>query len=231
MDTTSEEDLLDYAVESTSNSDSATLNNNSSDEVHPRNSSKPGKRKRIEEDVDLEANENTSSSRRLTSRQLAMQVKEKVSSKENLSSSPLDKKRKLTEEEMVKKAQQAEKRKRQKEEQMVEQKDAILRKFYNAVYSRNEKTGEVNGKEKTKDDSRLSDIRYISGTSGEYLSFAPHVTLPNCISQKITVNRVLERCCGPNCKNFRRYYDSKTNRPLCSLLCYKALRETEVISI
>jgi len=136
----------------------------------------------------------------------------------------------LTKEELLKKSQQAEKRKKQKEEQMVEQKDAILRKYASAMTARLDRPGDLDAKERVGKERPLSDIRYITSNSGTFLSFAPHVSVPECLTQKITEEkRDLHSimCCIPHCTNSRRYYDSKTQQPLCSLNCYKKLHSLE----
>lgn len=34
-----------------------------------------------------------------------------------------------------------------------------------------------------------------------------------------------EKCAGPSCTNAYKYRDSKTNLPLCSLRCYRAVQK------
>ena len=77
---------------------------------------------------------------------------------------------------------QAEKRKRLKEEAMVEQKDAILRKYASAVNSRMEKQSDsITDNQKPERERPVSDISYISNLSGSFISFGPNVEIPSCI--------------------------------------------------
>jgi hypothetical protein len=95
------------------------------------------------------------------------------------------KKKSVSEEEALKKSLQAEKRKRQKEEQMVEQKDAILRKYASAISAKIEKQADSMSEiQKPEKERPISEISYVSSSSGSFLSFAPNVEIPSYLRLK-----------------------------------------------
>ncbi|KAJ4886063.1 PAPA-1-like family protein / zinc finger (HIT type) family protein [Raphanus sativus] len=69
-------------------------------------------------------------------------------------------------------------------------------------------------------------IRVVIGPSGTTLTFSEDIGLPD-IFKPITHSYPppREKCVGPNCEEAYKYRDSKTNLPLCSLTCYKAIQE------
>eukprot|EP00008_Paramoeba_atlantica_P003185 CAMPEP_0201493142 /NCGR_PEP_ID=MMETSP0151_2-20130828/36234_1 /ASSEMBLY_ACC=CAM_ASM_000257 /TAXON_ID=200890 /ORGANISM="Paramoeba atlantica, Strain 621/1 / CCAP 1560/9" /LENGTH=213 /DNA_ID=CAMNT_0047880327 /DNA_START=337 /DNA_END=975 /DNA_ORIENTATION=+ len=153
-------------------SDSASNGGVSSDE-----STSLRKRKRESEE---EKEQTTEDTRRLTSRQLALKGKKGPS----LFSEKKNPTKQLTVEQQRKKTQQAEKRKRQKQEQMLVQKDAILRKFANAANAPVETAPDTQKDKRSEKVNQVSDVRYTSSTSGNFLSFAPHMTLPDWVAPK-----------------------------------------------
>ena len=223
---TSEEEI----IRESSSSESLQFRDSSDETVSTR------KRKRIlSDDEDLSEVQSPSNAtnpdRRLTSRQLALQGKEKKMSSEG-SSNDSSKKKSLTEQDALKKTLQAEKRKRQKEEAMVEQKEAILRKYASAMNAKREKqTTDSSDTQKVEKVRPISDISYISSMSGSFISFGPNVQLPSCFETRESVERrelLNMKCCVPECHNSRKYFDSTTKLPLCSLNCYKKLHASLV---
>lgn len=91
----------------------------------------------------------------------------------------------MTEQDALKKTLQAEKRKRQKEEAMVEQKEAILRKYASAMNAKREKqTTDSIDTQKIEKVRPISDISYVSSISGSFISFGPNVQLPSCFERR-----------------------------------------------
>ncbi|XP_016555637.2 DNA ligase 1 isoform X1 [Capsicum annuum] len=70
-------------------------------------------------------------------------------------------------------------------------------------------------------------IRTVMGPSGTTVTFSHDIGLPSIFDSKpCSYPPPREKCAGPSCENTYKYRDSKTNVPLCSLKCYKAIHET-----
>ncbi|KAF6170946.1 hypothetical protein GIB67_014763 [Kingdonia uniflora] len=69
-------------------------------------------------------------------------------------------------------------------------------------------------------------VRWISRATGNVLIFPKDAPLPNIFDPKpCSYPPPREKCSGPSCTNAYKYRDSKSNLPLCSLRCYKAIHE------
>ncbi|XP_031498806.1 uncharacterized protein LOC116263274 [Nymphaea colorata] len=69
-------------------------------------------------------------------------------------------------------------------------------------------------------------VRWVMGPSGTVVSFPKDAGLPSIFSsQPCSYPPPRERCAGPSCTNAYKYRDSKSNLPLCSLQCYKAVNK------
>lgn len=69
-------------------------------------------------------------------------------------------------------------------------------------------------------------IRWVIGPSGTVVSFsedAEFLGIFNNVPCRYPPAR--EKCAGPSCNNTYKYRDSKSNLPLCSLLCYRAIHD------
>jgi len=69
-------------------------------------------------------------------------------------------------------------------------------------------------------------IRWVIGPSGTVVSFsedAEFLGIFNSVPCRYPPAR--EKCAGPSCNNTYKYRDSKSNLPLCSLLCYRAIHD------
>ncbi|KAM0954488.1 putative INO80 complex subunit B-like region, Zinc finger, HIT-type, INO80 complex, subunit Ies2 [Dioscorea sansibarensis] len=69
-------------------------------------------------------------------------------------------------------------------------------------------------------------VRWIIGPTGTVVTFADDVGLPIILDSKpCSYPPPREKCAGPSCTNTYKYRDSKSNLPLCSLQCYRAIQE------
>uniref|UniRef100_A0A0D6QZU2 INO80 complex subunit B-like conserved region domain-containing protein n=1 Tax=Araucaria cunninghamii TaxID=56994 RepID=A0A0D6QZU2_ARACU len=69
-------------------------------------------------------------------------------------------------------------------------------------------------------------VRWVIGPSGTVVSFsedAEFLGIFNSVPSRYPPAR--EKCAGPSCNNTYKYRDSKSNLPLCSLLCYRAVHD------
>jgi INO80 complex subunit B len=70
-------------------------------------------------------------------------------------------------------------------------------------------------------------IRWNLGPSGSIVSFSEDVGLPSFFSTgPCRYPPPREKCAAPTCSNSHKYRDGKSNVPLCSLQCYKAVHTT-----
>lgn len=68
-------------------------------------------------------------------------------------------------------------------------------------------------------------IRWHLGPTSSIVSFSEDVGLPSFFSSgPCRYPPPREKCAGPTCSNSYKYRDSKSNVPLCSLQCYKAVQ-------
>lgn len=70
----------------------------------------------------------------------------------------------------------------------------------------------------------FNSIRWVMGPSGNVVSFSQDLELPSIFSGPCSYPKERERCAAPACNNVYKYRDSKTLLPLCSLPCYKAVK-------
>ncbi|CAA0822335.1 Unknown protein [Striga hermonthica] len=69
-------------------------------------------------------------------------------------------------------------------------------------------------------------VRWVMGPSGTVVTFPDEIGLPSIFEPKhYSYPPPREKCAGPTCTNVYKYRDSKSNLPLCSLGCYKAVND------
>ncbi|KAK8963626.1 hypothetical protein KSP40_PGU017251 [Platanthera guangdongensis] len=145
------------------------------------------------------------------------------------------KKQKLSEvEEQAKKAEVAQRRKMQVEKAARELEIAAIRKILGL--DADKKKAE---KEKAQADKVLfpmakaancqklegNTVRWTYGPNGTVVTFPENVDLPSILHSKpCSYPPPREKCAGPSCTNPYKYRDSKSNLPLCSLQCYRAMQ-------
>ncbi|PON64969.1 INO80 complex, subunit Ies [Parasponia andersonii] len=67
-------------------------------------------------------------------------------------------------------------------------------------------------------------VRWVNNPTGTIVTFSEDIGLPSLFSPALSsYPPPREKCAGPNCTNAYKYRDSKSNLPLCSLQCYKAI--------
>ncbi|KAJ3703817.1 hypothetical protein LUZ61_007522 [Rhynchospora tenuis] len=174
---------------------------------------------------------------KLTSRQRAMQGKggngdSLIEFPNGLPPAPSRKqKEKLSEVEIqAKKAEAAQRRKMQVEKAAKEAEAEAIRKILGLDSDKKKeekKQKEREEKEKAAKSqiSASNTIKWVMGPTGTVVTFPDEVGLPNILSSKTSsYPPPREKCAGPSCTNPYKYRDSKSNLPLCSLLCYKAVQ-------
>ncbi|PKA57661.1 hypothetical protein AXF42_Ash016707 [Apostasia shenzhenica] len=139
-------------------------------------------------------------------------------------------KQKLSEvEEQAKKAEAAQRRKMQVEKAARESEAAAIRKILGLDSDKKKAEKEKAQAEKAKAaNSQISEgnyIKWIMGPNGTTVTFPEDVGLPSLFaSNPCSYPPQREKCAGPSCVNPYKYRDSKSNLPLCSLQCYKAVQ-------
>ncbi|KAJ6723333.1 INO80 COMPLEX SUBUNIT B [Salix koriyanagi] len=69
-------------------------------------------------------------------------------------------------------------------------------------------------------------IRWVMGPTGTVVTFPREMGLPSIFDSKpCSYPPPREKCAGPSCTNPYKYRDTKSKLPLCSLQCYKAIRQ------
>ncbi|KAJ8748288.1 hypothetical protein K2173_000860 [Erythroxylum novogranatense] len=144
-------------------------------------------------------------------------------------------KEKLSEVEMqLKKSEAAQRRRLQVEKAAQESQAEAIRKILGQDSNRKKreeklkKRHEELAKEKAASAQMLASntIRWTSGPTGITLTFSKDMGLPSILDCKpVRYPPPREKCAGPTCTNPFKYRDSKTNLPLCSLNCYKAMQD------
>ncbi|XP_034684812.1 uncharacterized protein LOC117913847 [Vitis riparia] len=143
-------------------------------------------------------------------------------------------KEKLSEvEQQLKKAEAAQRRRIQSEKAAREAEAGAIRKIL----------GQDSARKKREEKKKLRDelaqgraanavalasntIRWTMGPTGTTVTFSEDIGLPNIFNHvPSSYPPPREKCVGPNCTNAYKYRDSKSNLPLCSLRCYKAIHE------
>ncbi|KAJ3669299.1 hypothetical protein LUZ60_011249 [Juncus effusus] len=189
-----------------------------------------------EEEILGEENEG----KHLTSRQRAMQGKggnggeNSVEFPNGLPPAPSRKKNdKLSEVEIqAKKAEAAQRRKMQVEKAAKEAEAEAIRKILGLDSDKKKEEKKQKEREekenKAKSQTMASDvIKLVMGPTGTVVTFPDELGLPSIFNSKPSnYPPPREKCAGPSCKNPYKYRDSKSNLPLCSLQCYKAVQES-----
>ncbi|KAK8968133.1 hypothetical protein KSP40_PGU008266 [Platanthera guangdongensis] len=143
---------------------------------------------------------------------------------------PRKQKQKLSEvEEQAKKAEAAQRRKMQVEKAARESEAAAIRKILGLDSDKKKAEKEKAQAEKVKaansQTPKGSSIRWSMGPNGTVVTFPESVGLPSIFDSKpCSYPPPREKCAGPSCTNPYKYRDSKSNLPLCSLQCYKAIQ-------
>nr|VDD03805.1 unnamed protein product [Brassica oleracea] len=142
-------------------------------------------------------------------------------------------------EQQLKKAEAAQRRKVQVEKAARESEVKAIRKILGQDSSRKKREDKIKkrldelAQEKAAHEERASTsyIRTIMGPNGTTVSF-PIDKVPSLFDPKpSSYPPPRENCAGPSCTNSYKYRDSKTKLPLCSLKCYKAVREQQTAPV
>ncbi|XP_027331228.1 uncharacterized protein LOC113846788 [Abrus precatorius] len=142
---------------------------------------------------------------------------------------------KLSEMELqLKKAEAAQRRKIQSEKAARDAEAAAIRKILGQESGRKKKQEKMNkrrdefAKEKSTNTLILGSntVRWTMGPQGTVVTFSEDIGLPSIFQMiRSSYPPPREKCAGPNCTNVYKYRDSKSKLPLCSLGCFKAIRE------
>lgn len=148
---------------------------------------------------------------------------------------PRKQKEKLSElEQQLKKAEAAQRRKMQVEKAARESEAEAIRKILGQDSSRKKREDKIKKRQEEMAQEKAANarmlaantIRYVMGPTGTVMTFPEEMGLPPILkSNPISYPPPREKCAGPSCPNPYKYRDSKTNLPLCSLKCYKAVQE------
>ncbi|KAK4367256.1 hypothetical protein RND71_015136 [Anisodus tanguticus] len=146
---------------------------------------------------------------------------------------PRKQKKKLSEvEQKQKNAEAAQRRRMQNEKAARESEAEALRKIRGQDSNRKKleeqikKRQEELAQEKAAKELASNTIRTVMGPTGTVVTFSPDMGLPSIFDSKpCSYPPPREKCAGPSCVNAYKYRDSKSNLPLCSLKCYKAIHE------
>ncbi|XP_004230311.1 actin cytoskeleton-regulatory complex protein PAN1 isoform X2 [Solanum lycopersicum] len=199
----------------------------------------PKKKKKLKELADISVVERRKMA--VTTRQQALQSGKDISCSavefpHRLPPAPPKKqKEKLSEvEQQLKKAEAAQRRRMQAEKAARESEAEAIRKILSQDSSRKKREDKIKkrqeelAQERTGAASSLSSnaIRWVMGPSGTVVIFPNEMGLPSIFEPKAcSYPPPREKCAGPSCMNTYKYRDSKSKLPLCSLQCYKAIRE------
>ncbi|KAL6990066.1 hypothetical protein U1Q18_015815 [Sarracenia purpurea var. burkii] len=136
-------------------------------------------------------------------------------------------------EQQLKKAEAAQRRRLQSEKAAMKAQSEAIRKILGQDSARKKREEKI---KKQRDDViqeraansmtlSPSTVRWVIGPTGTIVTFSEDIGLPSIFnSVDCSYPRPREKCAGPNCKNSYKYRDSQSNLPLCSLLCYRAMR-------
>ncbi|KAJ6838318.1 titin-like protein [Iris pallida] len=149
---------------------------------------------------------------------------------------PRKQKEKLSEvEQQAKKAEAAQRRRMQVEKATRELEAEAIRKILGQDSNRKKKEDKMRKERDEMAQKKAAEylvlssntIRWVMGPSGTTVTFGEEVGLPSIFKpQTCSYPPPREKCAGPSCTNTYKYRDSKLNLPLCSLHCYKAVRES-----
>ncbi|KAF5187630.1 Hit zinc finger and papa-1-like domain-containing protein [Thalictrum thalictroides] len=148
---------------------------------------------------------------------------------------PRKQKEKLSEvEQQLKKAEAAQRRRMQVEKAARESEAEAIRKILGQDSSRKKREDKLKkrrdeiAQEKAASAMTLppNTIRWVIGPTGTVVTFPQDIGLPSIFSSKpCSYPPPREKCAGPSCTNAYKYRDSKSKLPLCSLQCYKAVKD------
>lgn len=185
-------------------------------------------------DLSVEANKETSLTRRQRALQSGKDSTNLVEFPDGLPPAP-SKKHKFSEvEQQARKAEAAQRRRMQVEKQNRESEAEAIRKILGQDSSRKKREDKLKkrrdelAQEKAANSLTLppNTVRCVIGPSGTTVTFSEDVGLPSILTSKpCSYPPPREKCAGPLCTNPYIYRDSKSKLPLCSLECYKAVRE------
>ncbi|KDP27926.1 hypothetical protein JCGZ_19006 [Jatropha curcas] len=146
---------------------------------------------------------------------------------------PKKQKVKLSEvEQQLKKAEAAQRRRIQSEKAAREAEAEAIRKILGQDSGRKKKEEKMKKQQEELAQGRAANsntlgpntVRWVIGPTGTVVIFSDDIGLPNIFnSVPCSYPPPREKCAGPNCTNAYKYRDSKSNLPLCSLFCYKAI--------
>lgn len=143
---------------------------------------------------------------------------------------PRKQKEKLSaEEQQLKKAEAARRRKMQSEKAAKESEARAIRKILGVDSDKKKAEKQRVHAEKAKDANSQSlsscTVRLVMGRNGTVVTFPEGVELPSIfVSKPCSYPPPREICAGPSCTNSYKYRDSRSNLPLCSLQCYRAVQ-------
>lgn len=203
----------------------------------------PKKKKQLKEFTDIFVDDRRKMA--VTTRQRALQTGKDISCSAGSSAIefphglppalPKKQKEKLSEvEQQLKKAEAAKRRRIQAEKAARESEAEAIRKILSQDSSRKKREDKIKkrqeelAQERTATATALSSnaIRWVMGPSGTVVTFPNEMGLPSIFEPKAcSYPPPREKCAGPSCMNTYKYRDSKSKLPLCSLRCYKAIRE------
>lgn len=146
---------------------------------------------------------------------------------------PKKQKEKLSEvEQQLKKAENLQRRRMQSEKAAREAEAEAIRKILGQDSGRKKREEKMKkqrdelaqGKAAKSETLASNTVRWIIGPAGTTVIFSEDIGLPQLFnSVPCSYPPPREKCAGPNCTNTYKYRDSKSNLPLCSLDCYKAI--------
>ncbi|GER49456.1 HIT zinc finger [Striga asiatica] len=136
-------------------------------------------------------------------------------------------------EQQLKRAEAAQRRRIQNEKAARESEAEAIRKILGQDSSRKRREEKIKRRQeelaqRTANDSAVATnaVRWVMGPSGTVVTFPDEIGLPSIFEPKLcSYPPPREKCAGPTCTNVYKYRDSKSNLPLCSLGCYKAIND------
>ncbi|KDP23390.1 hypothetical protein JCGZ_23223 [Jatropha curcas] len=202
------------------------------------------KRKKIRKEL-VDIMGNSKKEMTVTTRQRALQTGKDVSSSFGASfiefpnglppAPPKKQKEKLTEvEQQLKRAEALQRRRMQVEKAARESEAEAIRKILGQDSSRKKREDKMKKRQEELAQEKAANalmltsdhVRWVMGPSGTVVTFPNEMGLPSIFDPKpCSYPPPREKCAAPSCTNPYKYRDSKSKLPLCSLQCYKAIRE------
>ncbi|TQE00322.1 hypothetical protein C1H46_014049 [Malus baccata] len=150
-----------------------------------------------------------------------------------------EQKEKLTDvEQQLKKAEAAQRRRMQVEKATRESEAEAIRKILGQDSSRKKREDKIKKRQEEIAQERAANaltlppntIRTLMGPAGTVVTFSNDMGLPSLFDPKpCSYPTQRENCAGPSCINPYKNRDSKSQLPLCSLKCYKAIQEKTAV--